>query len=451
MRASKEQPPEGQPFPTSDPSGLTPGPSVFAGSLTNLIGLLGGSVFGWISGVVTARHIGAAGVGILAVAFGVTEFGRALSNFTHSPSILEYHRGKPAESVFGTSLVLKAVGTSLFVLIVILLSPSLGALLNVPAWAIPLGSTALLLGLFYEIGSARFEAEHRFTLRNILLAAGPMGGLAATLVLVALGKLTVFTSILTTLFAVSVMSIGFVFAWRAPWRLRLEKRIARYYLTYGSALVASTFLTQALIWTDTLMLAWLRGTSATGLYNVVFQITFVMVTASAAIGVALLPAMSRLAGGGHDTSAAYHRGTLLALALSLVLAAFYVVAGPWLLSLYGEAFAAGYPVLLILTIFGIAAAVSIPASTVLTVHGHAHTLTLIALGQAAANVVANYVLIQALGITGAAVATTSVFVCGTFVLWWFAHRVSGAWPLSRRTIGEARDVVRAWARRVRGR
>lgn len=428
---------------TPDPgAGRAAGPGLFENSALNLLGLVAGSALGAISGFITAKVLGATGVGILAVTFGLIEFGRGLTNFTHTPSILEVHRSGDEGGVFGTSLALKAIGAFLCVGLATLLAPALGAYFRVPPFAIVLTSTLLVVGAVQEIGTARYEAANRMLVRNMLVTLGPLVGLASVLVFVALGQYTVYTAIASSLIGTAAMSIGFALHWRRP-RFRWDGKVARYLVSYGSRLVLSSFLTQVLLWTDTLIISALLGNAQAGIYNVVFQLTFVMVTASIAIGVALLPAMSELAGRGHDTSAAYHRGTLMALGLSLVVGLVYLLTGRLVLSLYGPEFTEGYLPLVVLTVFGAAAALAVPAQSMLTVHGRAGHLMLLSLAQALINVPLNYLLIGRFGILGASLSTTSVFVLGLVLTWALVKRETGAWPLSKEAFREAWHKARA--------
>lgn len=426
-----------------------PGPSVFANSAANLTGLVAGNALGALAGFLTAKQLHAEGVGILAVSFGLAEFGRALSNFTHNPSILVYHRGESAERVFGTSLALKFLGTALFAALVAMLAPPLATFFRVPAWAIVLTSLGLFAGIFQEIGAARFEAEDKMVMRNVLVALGPTVALVAILVLIAAGRFTLATSILASILGTLGMSIGFAVYWRGPWRLRIDRAIGRYYVSYGSRIVLATFLTSSLVWTDTLLISHLQDNEAAGVYQVAFQLTFVMVTASVAIGVALVPALSRLARKGSSTALAYQRGTLIALGLAVLVALAYVLLGRFILRLYGPEFEAGYPALLILTLFGIMGALAVPAQSVLTVLDRAGLLIGVGLVQVALNLPLNWFLIQAWGITGAAVSTTIAFSVGTLALWWLVKRETGAWPLSREVVAEGWLAVRTGLTRGR--
>lgn len=418
-------------------SRLRKGPGVLANTFVNILGIGGAHGLSALSGLITARVLGPVGVGVLAVSFGLVEFGRSLSNFTHAPSIIEYHRGSEPRRVFGTSLVLKVLGSLAFLAIAAAASPFLAQLFEVPWWAIVLAASGLLVGAFYEIGSAKHEADNRMVRRNVLLGLGPALGLVLVSALALTGRLTVLTSILTTVAAVATMSLAFVLDEPTIYRPRFDRKIGRYLFDYGSRIVLASLLTQGLLWTDTLMVSVLLGNEATGVYNIVFQLTYVMVTASVAIGVALMPALSELHGRGEDTTRGFQRGTLIAFAMSGVITLFFLAAGPFILAIYGPGFVQGTGALYVLLLFGMAASLAVPASSLLTVHGHAGWMTLISLGQLVLNVPLNYVLIQAVGMTGAAISTTLVFVVGTILMWILVHRTTGAAPVSRDVIEEA--------------
>lgn len=417
------------------------GPGIVANSAVNIAGRVVGHGLSALSGFITAAALGPTVSGTLAVIFGLVELGRGFSNFTHNPSIMEVHRGRDPTRVFGTSLALKLTGaTSIFVLLAVL-GPYLGQAFDVPYGALMLASLVLMAGTFFEVGAARLEAENRMVLSNMLLASGPVVGLLAILLFWATGRLDVYTSIIATLLANLTMSLGFAFAWKGPLRFRFDKEEAWFLVHYGARLVPTTFLTTALVWSDTLLLSYLRGNHDTGVYQAAFNLTFAMVTLSVAIGVALVPALSRLAGRGDSTVLAYQRGTLLSLLLSLALALAYAALGKVFLGFMGHDYVDGYDALLILTLFGIAAALAVPAQSILTVHGHANWLMLLSLGQLVVNVPVNVLFIQAWGIEGAATATTLVFAVGTLVSWLLVRKAIGAWPLSRAVVQELRQGV----------
>lgn len=426
------------------------GPGVFQNSLTNVLGLVAITGLGAIAGIVTARTLGKEAVGILAVAFGIGEFGRAISACTHIPSIVRYHAGDEPAVVYGSSLAVKLLASSLFVGLAIVFSSAAFDLFHVPPSVLVLASTVLVLSTGFEVGAARLESQNRMVRSNLILASGSVVSLSLVLLLALAHHLTLYTSIAATLAANLTMS---VLAWRyarpRPGLIRADPRLTVEMTKYGLRIVSASLLTQGLLWTDTLMVSNLRGNGAAGVYNTVFTLTFVMVTASSAMGVALVPALSRLAAEGQDTARGYQRGTVIALAMSASIAFVYWIAGRLLLGLYGPAFVEGYPALLVLTLFGISAALTVPAATMLTIHGRAGLLSLLSLAQLAVNLPLNYFLIRDYGLMGAAVATTSVFALGTALSWIAVQRTTGAWPLSKAAVVEVRQFAAEQARRLR--
>ena len=417
------------------------GPGIVANSAVNIAGRAVGHGLSALSGFITAAVLGEGIIGALAVIFGFVELGRGFSNFTHNPSIMEVHRGKDPTSVFGTSLALKLTGATVLFVVLALMGPWLGEAFDVPYLALLLASLVLMAGTFFEVGAARLEAENRMVLSNLLLASGPIVGLLSILAFWLTGTLNLYTSIVSTLLANVTMSVGFALAWRGPLRFRFDTDVAWYLVHYGFRLVVATFLTTALIWTDTLLMSYLRGNDETGIYQTAFNMTFAMVTLSVSIGVALVPALSRLAGRGDSTVLAYQRATVLALVLSVAIALVYAAFGKWFLQLLGHRFVEGYPALLVLTLFGIAGALAVPAQSILTVHGHANWIMALSVAQLVVNFPLNWVLIQSWGPLGAAVATTVVFVLGTAASWVLVRKAIGAWPLSREVFRELRQGV----------
>lgn len=421
-------------------------PGILENSAVNVVGLVLANGMGALAGLITARVLGAAGIGMLAVAFGIAEFARALTNFTGVPAIMEVHRGQDRERVFGTALTLKLVSSLLAVAVLAAAATWLAPIFRVPAWTILFASTVLVAGIWYEIGSTWLEADNRMVRRNVLLAIGPLTMLVLVALLALMGRLSVGTSIAATLVANVAMSGAFLTQRDARFPLRLDGVMARFLVGYGSRIVVTGLLTMGLLWTDTLMVSALLGNAATGIYNVAFQLTFIMVTASTAMAVALAPALAALAGRGESTALGYQRGTLISLSMSLVVLAIYLVAGRFILGIYGPDFVTGYPALLVLTMFGVAAALAVPVQTLLTIHGRATLLMFVSLAQLAVNVPLNYVLITSQGIVGAALATTSVFLAGTVALWIIARRETGALPLSRTVFVEASTFARRLTR-----
>lgn len=90
---------------------------------------------------------------------------------------------------------------------------------------------------------------------------------------------------------------------------------------------------------------------------------------------------------------------------SLLMAAFVLLFGQFLLQLFGSDFTAGYPLLFVL-LAGIAARASVgPAESVLTMSGNQNACAKVYAATLAVNLILNFILIPILGLWGAAIAT----------------------------------------------
>jgi O-antigen/teichoic acid export membrane protein len=132
------------------------------------------------------------------------------------------------------------------------------------------------------------------------------------------------------------------------------------------------------------------------------------------------------ASGDHARLAAFVRDTLVwtfwpSLAMAMVL----VVFGQPLLSLFGENFVSGYPLLLILSV-GLLVRASIgPAETLLAMAGQQRICAVVYTGAFALNVVLNFKLIPIFGLVGAASATATALVVETVALYFITSRRLG--------------------------
>lgn len=110
--------------------------------------------------------------------------------------------------------------------------------------------------------------------------------------------------------------------------------------------------------------------------------------------------------------------TLAAVALTLA-------AGPLVLAMFGSAFRDGYAVMVILAAGFIARSLAGQSPDLLAVLGHAKVNILIGGGAIAFNIVLSVLLIPALGIEGAALATAATMMLRAGASIWFTKRLAG--------------------------
>lgn len=158
---------------------------------------------------------------------------------------------------------------------------------------------------------------------------------------------------------------------------------------------------------DTVMLGAIAGTDAAGLYYPVARISELASIGLLATNAIVAPMVSELHAA--DARARLQRLlTLAALATSAVTAALalaFWLAGEALLGLFGPAFTAGYPALMILLGGQVVNALCGPVGYVMTMTGHQDRAALVLAVTAVANLALNAALIPRFGLTGAAAAT----------------------------------------------
>lgn len=102
---------------------------------------------------------------------------------------------------------------------------------------------------------------------------------------------------------------------------------------------------------------------------------------------------------------------------SLLAAVAMALLGPTLLSLFGPDFGAGYPAMLVVLVGLVLRAATLPVEYLLNMTGHHRDTMRVYAAAAAANVALNLVLIPALGILGAAVASYAAMLGGNLWLY----------------------------------
>lgn len=158
---------------------------------------------------------------------------------------------------------------------------------------------------------------------------------------------------------------------------------------------------------DTIMLGALAGTDASGLYYPIARISEIAALGLASTNVVVAPMISEL----HSTGQRARLQRLLTLAailtsaLTLAIAGAFWVAGKWVLGVFGAAFTAGYPALLILLGGQLVNALCGPVGGLMTMTGHHDRAAVVLTSAALLNIALNATLIPFYGVEGAATAT----------------------------------------------
>ncbi|CAN5118344.1 flippase [soil metagenome] len=179
--------------------------------------------------------------------------------------------------------------------------------------------------------------------------------------------------------------------------------------------------------TDVVMLGALEGVAAAGVYAVAARGVQLITFVTYAVHAPLAPRVAAL----YATSdkAALQRvlatSARVILGASIPLAILFALLGPWLLSLFGEEFVAGFPALVILSAGQLAAAVAGPAGLALMMTNHERVAAVGTGIGATVNVVLNLLLIPQYGLTGAATATAAATGLTSVIHIWMVRRRLG--------------------------
>jgi O-antigen/teichoic acid export membrane protein len=171
---------------------------------------------------------------------------------------------------------------------------------------------------------------------------------------------------------------------------------------------------------DTLIMGLLQGPTSAGVYRVASQaamlVTFPLTCLNMAVAPSIAVAYERRDYAELQTLAATTARTTVLAAVVVCLG--LIAAGPFLLSLFGPAFAGGYPALVILAVAGVLNASAGAAGYLLIMTRYERQVAVVFGFAAVLDVVASFILIPRAGFEGAAIATaiSILFLSGAFAL-----------------------------------
>lgn len=133
-------------------------------------------------------------------------------------------------------------------------------------------------------------------------------------------------------------------------------------------------------------------------------------------------------GRAHELQRLLARVMLLALALVAALVGLIIVAGPWLLALFGEGYRGEYPILMLLTAVAAFTTLMGPGSMMMLTMGREKLYLKLVVGALAVRIAALVALVPSFGIAGAAIAVGIAIVPFTGLVAWLCARDTGVDP-----------------------
>lgn len=425
-------------------------------------GLLGDSVSVWaaqgsalalqfLTGVLLARWLEPAGRGAYAVAILVPTTVVALGGLGvgMAHGRLAGRGDVPARTLLGNVLATAAVlGTLYAGLAAVCLDPSWRWLAGVSRGVLLAGCAAVPFMLLTNYVDALLVGAGRLRARNALRAGAALLLAVAVGIAIAAGRLDVPTAVALWLGHVAITglaaaALGVALAGGGP---RLDLAALRPAFRHGLRGAASTACAFLLLRSDLFLVTHFLGPADAGRYAVAAALAGLVLMLPSSIGTAFLPrAIRRVRRGGDTAGPIVCRLTLGAtLGLAVVAA---LVAGPFVRTVYGAAYAPAVAALLWLLPGVVVASVTYVLGSEAQGRGAFHLASLAAAAGLTVNVAANVALIPRLGIVGAAIASSIGYAVSAAVLLVWVSRTAGVpWSsLLVPRLADARSVLGARA------
>ncbi len=194
---------------------------------------------------------------------------------------------------------------------------------------------------------------------------------------------------------------------------------------YGAVLAFAS-----LEWTDSFFIGRMLSVADVGVYDTTFSLAWLLLLLPTASSAFFLPRLLHLKT--EQLPYAYRRVIAWNLAGNGFLASVFILFGESIIrTLFGEVYASGYPLLVILALGFFLSHSHLPARSFLYIHKRGKLLFSLAFIALGVNCVLNYTLIQHFGLTGAAYATTTSTVLLTLGYVVSTYREFGILPVSR--------------------
>ena len=192
----------------------------------------------------------------------------------------------------------------------------------------------------------------------------------------------------------------------------------RGWLRQAAPFAGLTLMTGAFVELHMLLLGWLAGPEAVGLFQPVVRLGLLMALAMEVANLGFAPRIAALHATGQDDEIAWltRRFTFATLALTVALALAMSLGGEWLLSLFGSAFIAGAPLMWALAAAQVGKAACGPQMTLASMRGEAGRATAAQAVGLVLSLALGAVLIPALDVWGAAVALGMAIVGPSLLL-----------------------------------
>lgn len=296
----------------------------------------------FLIGILIARLLGVSGKGMLSVVTQVPAVLLVLLNLGVGAANVYYvARGSmaPGTAVGNAAVLAALLGLVSAPVAAVLLSGPLAVVAGVPRLAVVMAACAVPLGLFagWLLGVVSGIGDLRLSMRYAIVSS--LVSLVGVSLLLAFGRVGI-GAVMVASVGGTIAGVAFVLASMAPRirPVRVELGAAGRSASYSARSYLGTLAGYLHTRQDVLVLGWLAGASAVGLYSVGVSFAEMMWYVPAALGAAVLAKAPRSS----DSSAVDYvtRSTRVSVLLMVILGAAALVAVPFLVpAVYGRAFA----------------------------------------------------------------------------------------------------------------
>lgn len=209
-----------------------------------------------------------------------------------------------------------------------------------------------------------------------------------------------------------------------------QKRHTKLWLATSFPIFLSDTLYLLFGYTDILIMGLFVPSKDIGIYFAALKTFALMAYVSYSVGMATASRIAtlHLQGRHHELQLFIRKSARWTLGLSLATSAALLIAGPWILGLFGPAYKEGYPLMTIFALGLLARASVGPVDRVLTMTGHQTLVAKIFAVTLGINIALCFLLIPPFGTTGAALALMLTNWFESLILAWFVKKHFGVHP-----------------------
>ena len=209
---------------------------------------------------------------------------------------------------------------------------------------------------------------------------------------------------------------------------RYDRRVIYELVVFGVPIVLSKIMFKLFDWIGTYVVAYFGTVNDVSVYNIAYGIVSIPLVLMKAIGIAMLPAMSRAYG--QDRlglmQTLWVGSVKLIDSLFMPLAAMLMVlAAPAILLIYGDGYVPGAMSVMILAPYLYIRPTGVMSNHILAAMGHTDLILRVNLTSMVVNVALSILLMPMIGIEGVALAVTIAFYVNSLHMYHYAHARAG--------------------------